>query len=216
MQDYIVRAGGGLEALVWLVLIIFWVVIQVINRVASNAGRSAPGAPSARPRPTPASRPVHDIEAEMREFLAHLSIQPQAQAPQRPMPPPPPPPLAVSAAPMAAPAAHRIRRKTHAAPGRPYPGSPVPMPTAEGLAPAAVSSETIQQLTATTRQQLLSLPGLKLAGMPTLRTGMAPRASGLRPEWRTSAAIRRAMVSHIVLAPPPGLRPGPVGLGEIW
>ena len=90
MTADVVRAGPAMDFVVWLVVIAFWVIVQVINRSRRGADADQPPRavrPGIRPQPP---GPQRSIEDEMREFLTNLSGMPSA--------PPAPPPVQSPAA----------------------------------------------------------------------------------------------------------------------
>lgn len=77
IPERIVQAGGGADALVWIVLAIFWVVAQVVSKAAR---RLPPTKPQSPPRPQPRGA----VPSELQDFLSSL-----AQLQNGPLEPPP-------------------------------------------------------------------------------------------------------------------------------
>ncbi len=202
-MDQIVRADG-IEVLLWLVILFFWGLAQVFNRAAkSNKKRQPPRiTPTGRPTPppTPASAPSEKMETQLQDFLRTLGVQTETRIEPPPVQHAEPPPLPQQ---MVRPRTQKagpdptVRRK-------PEPPLKVELPDL----PFSVPKKEVH----TGGGQVMSSGFLvKLSGirMPSMDMGPAcahKGTSGLRPTWRNREDLRKAMVSHIILGTPPGLR----------
>jgi len=81
VKEHLIRAEGGIEGLIWLVLFVFWVVAQVFSRKAKQS-RGKPG------RPPPSPGKSQTTEQSLQDFLERLNESMGGQ----PVPKEPPPP----------------------------------------------------------------------------------------------------------------------------
>ncbi len=212
-----IAAGIGLDAIIWLVILVFWAIAQVLQK---SKGRGAPGQP---PRRTPS--PIDD---EIREMLEQLAGRPPSretastveveeefeeieQPPARPAPPPPPPrrnPQPVRVA----------RRETAPPPVRPAYTPPArldetyDLPELKTLRPSGEFAEEMKAAAA-----LMSAGGMSMSvkGMNMRSTSLSSASSrstgGIPPlslaELRDSASLKKFILGKMVLDPPRSLIP---------
>jgi len=218
MPDNLVQAGGGAEAVIWIVLAVFWVIAQLISRAARRL-------PPTRPQSAPRPQPRQAVPSELQEFLnsiAELQREEQRQQGQPAAAPPPldvpmrPIPYGQTAAAVAAqpPPTQQFKRKQKGkqhpktAPARPGnavgPEPAASAPEAVPWQPRMSSSSTAQQRTDTARQFLAATESAFKMKMPTMTPGGQHRKPSARLQKILTGkeALRQAMLSRIVLGPP--------------
>ena len=215
-----IAAGIGLDAIIWLVILVFWAIAQVIQK---SKGRGAPGQP---PRRTPS--PIDD---EIREMLEQLAGRPPSretastveveeefeeieEPPARPAPPPPPPPRRN-------PQPVRLTRREPPAPVRP---APAPRPLAAAfdttydlpdLKTITASGEFAEEMKAAGALMSAGAMSMSVKGMNMRSTSLSSssgRSTGGIPslslaELRDTAALKKFLLSKMVLDPPRALAP---------
>ena len=214
IPERIVQAGGGADALVWIILAIFWVVAQVISKAAR---RLPPSKPQSPPRPQPRGA----VPSELQDFLNSLAqLQsgpiepPPLDTPLRPIPygqtvAPPPPPQPHQPQPQTR-RKHKQKAPKHVDPVieevlPPTPAAPqslaeVSFDSRVEALPRAVTA----QRTDTARQFLAATEKAFRMKMPTMTPGGQHRKPSplLQKMLTGKAALRQAMLSRIVLGPP--------------
>jgi hypothetical protein len=200
---HLVKAGGGGDALIWLVLAIIWVVAQIVSQ--TKRGRSRPPTQPASPPRAP-QRTFNDDLKQIMESLLQQNMPPADT--QTPLPPIP---YAGEAepAPAATPRATqtRARPRHHPAPARAKipapPAAPpprrIPLP-AEAMPPIPKTSAS-KSAVSLLRVPTVRVRGLSLPAMGTA-TGIGTRAPRHQKMFKGRQALRNAVINRIVLGPP--------------
>lgn len=217
MNEPIVMASGpGIEALIWIVIMIFWGIAQVIQKSKAQQRRPS-GAP---PRPAP-QRPENmpPVSDEIRELLKELTgqtVEIEELEPEPEPAPPPPPPRRQMAPRTQSEASHqrtqqrRLSEDLPSAPvlRRPDFTTPLPMegfkmPSIEGGTAAALT-QGIRSAIKLMPQHAISMKGLSVAVPSGIqRNGNPPlRLAALR----NTATLKQMVLARMVLDRPVGLR----------
>lgn len=225
MNEPIVRAEGMGEAIFWVILAVFWVIAQIVQRLNKAARRQ--GQPSA-PRPVTSAQP-----ADLEEFFRMLQgEQAQPKPPAQPEPPlsqpmrpipygtrpqparaaqPKPPrklhPTPPARQPPPIVAATYVQRTVTLTPPEPPPAPLPPPPPPEPVFQQPDLAEAIRNpvMAASGRPKLLTMRSFRSPGMaPTGRTGLRTGAA-LEAQWFRGRGLRQAVLSQVILGPPRGL-----------
>jgi hypothetical protein len=206
-----VAEGDLVQLVIWIVIFLFYGLAQLLQKGKKGGNRQAPP----RPRPAPASP-----RDELREFLESLATSAEVETEEEPVfeLPPEPRPLVRPVAPP--PPAHHKRERPRVEPPRPQP-RPEPAP-AFARAPAhrpepprAWATEAQRKdvkhythSTVSAKAFMVSTRGLKMPSLHvrTARSPHATQANATKPALRGRQALKQAMVHHIVLGPPRGLK----------
>ncbi|HMP77339.1 MAG TPA: hypothetical protein PKE12_13675 [Kiritimatiellia bacterium] len=227
-----IAAGIGIEGIIWLIILIFWGIAQTIQQ----SRRKRPGAPPP-PGGRPASPIDEDIREMLEQLSGRTTSRPaerefeveldEDDLPARPPPvraqpppPPPPPPRPTAPRPVQRPPVRVSERKAAPRPAyRPEPIRPIePVFTHGAIADvkAMISAEDFAAASAASSG--LNSPGLSMRmkgmsfqGMATMPSGLTGRARGV-PEFAPEElldrkALRKAILTKIILDPPPALVP---------
>jgi hypothetical protein len=205
-----IAAGIGIEGIIWVIILIFWGIAQVVQK-SRRPSQRPPGQPP---------RPVSPMENELRDLLEQLSGQPprtvveeaeelpaEMEEEEEPPPPvqrrPPPPP----ARPQRTAASVRAVR----------PGSPAPyqifreveqeLPREPSAALLAEIADEMPALKPASVSQVLSMRGMAMH-IPVGQTRHGRPIFNPR-ELRTPHTLRQIVMARLMLDPPKALeRPG--------
>lgn len=203
MNMEIVRADSGADAVIWLVLGVFWLIAQAISKLR---GGSRPP-----PRPPPIESDERSIEEDLKTLFEQISGQQQA-----PPPPPPPPPIAKPLKPVPYGAGKRYQRPPNVkqkSAGRFPPAQQVVPQLPHAIAEAPQEILEIRALPkARSRGGMFkeSTSGFNAITTPLpalLPLGVNTEGHGehLRQLIKGRRQFKRAMISQIVLGPPRAL-----------
>ena len=204
------------QALVWFVVAVVWLVFQGL---ASKAKQSPPPTTS-RPTPRPEPPPERPISDEMREFFETLSGQKSdtpeetaAESLPRPLPAPPmpTPPAARNRryldakppAPLAPPPRRRPVERQAVAYEQTTTDTPPAMPALKDFSPVAPPTRTSQQPMHVAPLMKMKWPRSYFRNL-AFTAARHTQASRLQHQLLGQAALRRAMISRIVLGRPLG------------
>ena len=214
-------AEGGFEILIWLVILSFYGIAQLIQKAK---GKEQPGKRPAQERPTPTT-----AEQELREFLESLAGNDEAEE-DRPAPPPAAVPQRAPAPQQPArPAPVAVAHRTVVPPPKPFElelleaeqrvereparHQPAAVPRARQARPADSEFSDVEEFshpTISSKNFLVGLGGLK---MPSMRLSMVTphsrHAGAIKPRLRRGDDLKRAMVDRTVLGPPVALQSSP-------
>lgn len=208
-----IAAGIGIEGIIWLIILIFWGIAQLVQR--SRTSQRGPGQPR---------RPASPMESELQEILEQLSGQKPVEEEEeeaevefeapKPAPvvrrPPPPPPTTRRRPPV------EVRRPAAAPLSRAFEAIPEMAEMRADIAPlsadmsAAVSAFFAQGMNARTmslKSQYVHLRGMAFHVPVGLARHGEPVLS--LDELRAPRTFSRIMLASMVLNPPKALeRPG--------
>jgi hypothetical protein len=198
MTMEIVRADSGADAVIWLVLGVFWLIAQGIAKL--RGGSRTP------PRPPPIIAGDRSIEEDLKTLFEQISGQ------QQPPPPPPPPPISNPMKPIPYGTDRRLNKQHH--PKRKTAGRVEPVQAA--YHPESIATERTIEVgdiatlsTAKTRggmfkESLMSFSAIKtpLPAAKPMGVGMMGTGAHLRQMIKGRKQLKQAMISRIVLGPP--------------
>lgn len=197
MTMEIVRADSGGDAIVWLVLGIFWLIAQGIAKLRGG-NRSAP-------RPPPIITGDRSIEEDLKTLFEQISGQQQPPAP-------PPPPMANPMKPIPFGADRRLPKQPHpkhktARRFDPVQAADQPVPVAHERPIEVGDIATVS--TARTRggmfkESMFSFSAIKtpLPAAKPMGVGMTGTGAHLRQMIKGRKQLKQSMISRIVLGPP--------------
>jgi len=223
MTYEIVRADGGMEAIIWIVLAIVWAVAQAITK--SREKRYIKEQKKRTPPP-----PTGKLQSDLEEFFEELS----QQQPQRPVPQPPPTqqnappppvrrqvpktPLHVLPQPQAQAPVRHVRKRQPPRPAPPPLKAPRPAPpvirsisetdirkiaVAEGMRASQKKIRMSLGKSLMLSSKSLKLPAMQVGTFSAKRTGAPSRAATL---LHGRNALRDGYISRVVLGPPRGIQ----------
>lgn len=191
----LVQADSGLDALIWIILALFWGLGQILARKRTPRNGERP--PSA---PAPARPPLQQQIERFYELVTGETL------PREPAPTPPQPAPRRPVAPRVV--VHTLRQPARPAAARRVaaPASPPPVePEAPaGAAPAPAPEAVLRNMR---RRQIMAMPGLKNIHFKLVHMQLTQRrspAGARRPALKSHAALREALLHRIVLGPPVG------------
>jgi hypothetical protein len=197
MTMEIVRADSGADAVIWLVLGIFWLIAQGIAKL--RGGTRAP------PRPPPIITDDHSIEEELKTLFEQINGQ------QQPPPPPPPPPLANPMKPIPYGADRRPPKHPHSkhkTSASVRSAQVMPQPAHADARPIEVGDIATISIARTRggmfKESMFSFSAIKSplpAALP-LGVNVVGTGSHLRKLIKGRKQLKQSMISRIVLGPP--------------
>ncbi len=202
MKLEIFRADSGADAIIWLVLAVFWLIAQAISKMR---GGSRPP-----PRPPPIESGERSIEEDLRTLFEQISGQQQAP------PPLPPPPVSKPMKPVPYGAGKR-----HSRPPTVKQKAAVRVPPAQQVVsqlPSAIADapQEIHEIRALPRarsrggmfkESTFAFNAIKTPLPTLLPLGVTAEERGaqLRELVKGRRQLKRAMINQIVLGPPRAL-----------
>lgn len=217
MIDHVVKADSGADKIIWILLAVFWVIAQLLTKGRGKG--SLPQPPPAPPRPGPS------IEDDLKQLFETISrTAGGAEAGPKSPPPPPPAPMrpipygfrpkpATSPPPQRRPIRTRLvpteaARVTSARPQEPSTAAPAP----EALRPMSAASLTETAMSHRAQPGSMTIPlskvlpsaghSFKLPAMSIATGILYARGTHGNRVFRGRGALRRAVISRIVLGPP--------------
>lgn len=196
----LVQADSGLDALIWIILALFWGLGQILARKRPPRGGVRPPA-----APAPGQPPLQQQIERFYELVTGETL------PREPEAPPPQPVPRRPVAPRVV--VHTRRQPAYPAAARQVasPGAPphAPPPPVEPAAPASAEPVPAPEVVLRTirRRQIIAMPGLKNIHFKLVHMQLTQRrspAGARRPALRSHAALREALLHRIVLGPPVG------------
>ena len=202
MNLEIVRADSGADAVIWLVLGVFWLIAQAISKLR---GGSRPP-----PRPPPIESDERSIEEDLRTLFEQISGQ------QQPPQPPPPPPITKAMKPVPYGAGKRHQRPPNVkqkSAGRFPPAQQAVPELPHAVAEAPQEFHEIHALPkARSRGGMFKESTFGFNAITTPLPALLPlgvnaegRGAQLRELVKGRRQFKRAMISQIVLGPPRAL-----------
>jgi hypothetical protein len=196
MTTEIVRADSGADAVIWLVLGVFWLIAQGIAKL--RGGKGSP------PQPPPIITGDRSIEEDLKTLFEQISGQQQ--------PPPPPPPITNPMKPVPYGADRRPPRQPHPkhktskriehVPALPEPAHVAAVkPFDVGDIPTISSSRSRGGML---KESMFSFSAIKTplpAALP-LGVNLAGTGAHLRQLIKGRKRLKQSMISRIVLGPP--------------
>lgn len=185
----------NMDAIIGIVVVVFWIVIQIANR---KEGKNAP--PQTPAGPGDPTNPQDEIRKFFEQLEKGLAGEQQEETVA---PPPPPPPR-----PARTPAASPRRFPSRAA----APVSPVPVerPAADAYADAYADSQPSPEALELQRKQVLATlereAALRSVRHTTAGTSPELRYAALRDQIRQPSSLRQLILASEILAKPVGLR----------
>ena len=198
MTMEIVRADSRADAVIWLVLGVFWLIAQGISKLR---GGNRP------PRPPPIITGERSIEEDLKTLFEQISGQQQP-----PTSPPPPPPISNPMKPIPYGTDRRLHKQHHpkrktAGRVEPFQATPHPEPIATEWTIEVGDIATVS--TAKTRggmfkESLMSFSAIKtpLPAAKPMGVGMMGTGAHLRQMIKGRKQLKQAMISRILLGPP--------------
>jgi hypothetical protein len=203
MNTPIIHAETDFGTLLYIVIVFFWAIANMVSKARKKKNRRAAPLPRAG---------ESTAEKELREFLETIAGEPvEAESVPEPAPPPPPPPRRV-----------RVREKPHTA-------GPAILPPKRWSPPAQIQAEDInlEEIAEELRDGATSMAGsfattlssggslFKTTGltMPSVRYALSssrPRPKNpvlTREALNTKQDLRRLVVGQIILGAPRAFEP---------
>jgi len=190
MESIFQIANGAAEGIIWLIIIIFWGIAQLVNAIMNSQRKSDPGKPRPTRRNTERKRP--EPPASLPDFLEEILAGKQTQAP-------PPPPA----------------RKPRPEPAQPAPPAPTPAFSAKEEELREVKRRRdAEQADAFGERPSERVAGMRSFKLPSLKlptTGNPLSHNKVKREPRIAFNLRnndnfkRAVLTRIVIGPPKAL-----------